>query len=183
MLTGCEGFLDEAPKLSQSSDITLSTYAGLNNSVAGAYSPYASTTWYGAFYVLDAEMRAGNADIPTNTDFTSGRMMLAHDLSHNPTSTSGLWGLAYYQISAVNNVINNLDGKDVGNVTEQDLNNLKAECLFIRALAHFDMVRLYAPSYAKNPTAPGVPVILKTDATAQQMPARNTVTEIGRAHV
>ncbi|KAB2870859.1 MAG: RagB/SusD family nutrient uptake outer membrane protein [Bacteroidales bacterium] len=178
VLTGCEDFLVEKPLLDQSSDLTLSTYGGLNNSVAGAYSPYASTTWYGSFFVLDAEMRAGNATIPTNTDFTSGRMTVAYDLSYNPTATSGLWGLAYYQISAVNNVIDNLDGKATGTVTQQDLDNLKAECLFIRALAHFDLVRLYATSYAKNSSAPGVPIILHTDKTAQQMPARNTVAEV-----
>lgn len=175
VFSGCENFLDEAPILSQSSDITLSTYNGLNNAVAGAYSPLASTSWYGAFYVLDAEMRAGNATIPSNTDFTSGRMTVAKDLSYNPSATSGLWGFAYYVISAANNVLSNLEGKDVGEVTAQDLNNIKAEALFLRALAHFDMVRLYATSYAKNPTGLGVPIILTTDLTGQEMPERNTI--------
>ncbi len=178
LFTGCEGFLEEAPKLDQSTEITLSTYNGLNNAMAGAYAPLASTTWYGAFYVLEAEMRAGNATLPTNSDFTSGRMLVPHSLSYSPTTTSGLWGFAYFMISAANNVIENLPGKDVGDVTAQDLNNLKAEALFLRALAHFDMVRLYAPSYAKNPSAPGIPIILKTDVSAQEMPARNTVAQV-----
>jgi hypothetical protein len=178
VFTGCEDFLEEAPILEQSTDLTLSTYSGLNNAIAGAYSPLASTTWYGAFLVLDAEMRAGNATLPTNTDFTSGRMTVAHSLSYNPSSTSGLWGFAYYVISAANNVIDNLEGKDIGDITEQDLMNLKAEALFLRALAHFDMVRLYATSYAKNSSALGVPIILHTDASAQEMPARNTVEQV-----
>ncbi|MGE0079569.1 MAG: RagB/SusD family nutrient uptake outer membrane protein [Bacteroidales bacterium] len=178
VLPSCDNFLTEAPKLSQSSDLTLSSYAGLNNSVAGAYSPLADGTWYGAFYVLDAEMRAGNATIPSNSQFTSGRMMLAHDLSYNPTSTSGLWGYAYYVISAANNVIDNLEGKESLEVSAQDLNNLKAECLFLRALAHFDLVRLYATSYAKNSAALGIPIILHTDKTATEQPARNTVAEV-----
>lgn len=175
---GCEDYLVEQPRLSQSSEITLSTYNGLNNVVAGAYSPLADGTWYGAFYVLDAEMRAGNATIPSNTDFTSGRMTTARDLTYSSNATSGLWGYAYYVISAVNNVMHNLEGKDVDGVTTQDLNNLKAESLFLRALAHFDMVRLYAPAYTKNPDAPGVPIILKTDETATEQPARNTVAEV-----
>lgn len=177
-LTGCEKFLDEAPILSQSTDLTMSTYNGLNNSVAGAYSPLASVNWYGAWLVLESEMRAGNATIPTSTDFQSGRMQVSRDLSYNPNSTSALWGYAYFVISAVNNVIDNLDGKESLSVTAQDLKNLKAECLFLRALSHFDLVRLYATSYAKNPAAPGVPIILHTDKTAQQMPARNTVAEV-----
>jgi hypothetical protein len=178
VFAGCEGYLEEPPILTQSTDLTLSSYAGLNNAVAGAYSPLASGTWYGSFFVLDAEMRAGNAAIPSNTDFTSGRMQVPRDLTYSSTVTSGLWGLGYFVISAANNVINNLPGKDVGGVTAQDLNNLKAEALFLRALSHFDMVRLYATSFAKNSSAPGLPIILVTDATGKQMPARNTVAEV-----
>jgi len=177
-LSGCDDFLVEQPVLTQSSEITLSTYNGINNVVAGAYSPLADGTWYGAFYVLNAEMRAGNATIPTNTDFTSGRMTLARDMNYSANATSGLWGYGYFVISAVNNAMDNLEGKDVGGVTVQDLNNLKAECLFLRALAHFDMVRLYATAYSKNPDAPGIPIILKTDESATEQPARNTVAEV-----
>lgn len=175
---GCEDFLVEDPLLSQSTELTLSDYRGLNNAVAGAYAPLAAGAWYGSFFVLDAEMRAGNATIPTNTDFTSGRMMVPFSMSYSSTTTSGLWGLAYYVTSAANNVINNLEGKDVGDVTQQDLNNLEAEALFLRALSHFDMVRLYGHSYAKNPSGMGVPIVLVTDATAEEMPPRNTVEDV-----
>jgi hypothetical protein len=178
VFTGCEDYLEEAPLLDQSSVLTLSTYNGLNNAIAGAYAPLASGTWYGSYFVLDAEMRAGNATIPTNTDFTSGRMRVPYDLSYNPSSTSGLWGLAYYVISMANNVMANLEGKDVDLITVQDLNNLKAEALFLRALSHFDLVRLYADSYAKNPDGLGVPIILTTDNTGKEMPARSTVSEV-----
>lgn len=178
MLAGCKEFLVEEPILSQSTEITLSTYNGLDASVAGAYSPLASSTWYGAFYVLNSEMRAGNAAIPTNTDFTSGRMLTAKNLSYSSDNTSGLWGFGYFVISAANNVIDNLEGKESSDVTAQDINNLKAECLFLRALAHFDIVRLYATSYVKGASEAGIPVILKTDASGQEMPARNTVAEV-----
>lgn len=175
---GCEDFLVEPPLLTQSTEISLSTYNGLDAAIAGAYSPLVSLSWYGSFFVLDAEMRACNATVPTNSDFTSGRMRTPYDLAYNPSVTSALWGYAYYTISAVNNVIDNLEGKDGDNVTVQDLNNLKAEALFLRALSHFDLVRLYATAYAKDQNAPGVPVILHTDATATEQPARNTVKEV-----
>ena len=176
--SGCQDFLEEAPMLTQSSDLTVSTYNGLNNAVAGAYAPLADRTWYGSFFVLDAEMRAGNATIPDNSDFISGRMTVPYNLSYNSTTTSAVWGLAYYVISMSNNVIDNLDGKDGGDITIQDLNNLKAEALFLRALSQFDLVRLYAQSYAKNPDGLGVPIILHTDKTASEQPSRNTVKEV-----
>lgn len=179
-LSGCKNFLVQDPILSQSTEIALSDYNGLNTAVGGAYSILADGTWYGGQgVVLDAEMRAGNAMIPTNPDFTSGRGTVPYTLNYNVSSTSGLWGYAYYMISAVNNVLEVIDTKGeeliVTGVTKADVNNLQAEALFLRALAHFDLIRTYAN--LSDLTSMGVPVILKTDKTAQEMPARNTVTE------
>ena len=56
----CQDFLTRDPKLSQSTEITLSTYDGLNDATFGAYSALASTSWYGQQWIVDAEMRSGN---------------------------------------------------------------------------------------------------------------------------
>lgn len=157
LASSCQDFLTEDPVMSQSTELTLSDYNGLNKSVAGAYAPLADGSWYGAFYVLDAEMRAGNAMIQLGTPFSSGRMSVPYHMNYNPNSTSGLWSTAYYVISAVNNVLKVIDEKGnemiSSSVTAADLNNLKAEALALRALAHFDLLRLYghldgsAPEY------------------------------------
>ena len=72
----------------------------------------------------------------------------------------------------------NLEGKEGPDASAQDINNLKAECLFLRALAHYDLVRMYAQPYCYSAGAahPGVPVVLATDPSAK--PARNTVAEV-----
>jgi hypothetical protein len=171
---GCQEFLTEDPILSQSTQLTLSTYQGLSNAVQGAYSPLVSPGWYGASFVLDAEMRSGNGKI--NPDHHSGRYAVPYNLNYTEGSTSGVWGYGYYVISAVNNVLENLEGKESGEVTEQDIKNLRAECIFLRALSHFDLVRTYAKAYTVDNTAPGVPYIFVTDPAGE--PARNTVKEV-----
>ena len=173
--SSCNDFLVKEPILSQSTEITLSTFDGLNSALAGAYSPLASSTWYGPGFVFEAEMRSGNGKKPTEGDFDSGRYSGSYNISYNPSSTSGLWGYGYFVISAANNVLANLEGKEGGDVTAADINNLKAEALFLRALSHFDMVRLYAQPYGYNQNGPGVPVVLATDPAG--MPARGTVAE------
>ena len=100
LATGCKDFLVEDPLLTQSTELTLSTYSGLNKAVGGAYTPLGDGTWYGAFLVLDSEMRVGNAMIPTNSDFASGRMTVPYTMAYNESSTSGLWSYAYFTISA-----------------------------------------------------------------------------------
>ena len=148
LAVSCQNFLVEDPLLDQSTELTLSDYNGLNKAVAGAYAPLVDGTWYGAFFVLDAEMRAGNAMIPTNTNFQSGRMMVPYYMTYDPSATSGLWSFGYFAISACNNVINaienNAENLKSSSVTDADLHNLKAEALALRALAHFDLLRLYS---------------------------------------
>lgn len=176
--TGCKDFLVEAPVLSQSNELVLSTYEGLDKAVAGAYSPLASTSWYGADFVIMNELKTSNGKKWIGSTWDSGRCNDMYNNNYNANSTSGLWGYAYFVISAVNNVMDNLEGKETPDVTAQDLNNLKAECLFLRALSHFDLVRTYAQPYCFTDDAShdGVPVVLKTDPAAK--PARNTVKEV-----
>lgn len=182
VLSSCgKDFLERAPKLAQSDVLTLSTYDGLNLSTAGAYAPLSSTSWYGAHFILDNEMATGNGKRwgIIYDKYESGRYKDEYSVLYTPGSTSPLWSAAYYAISAANNVINAIDAEGAEfDASEQDLKNLKAECLFIRALSHFDLVRVYAMPY--NYTADhshyGVPYIYKSDSEAK--PARETVGKV-----
>ena len=135
VLSGCQDFLTRAPKLDQSDVLTVSTFEGLDNIVSGNYSYLSETSWYGQSWVIDSEMRSGNGikDMTRET----GRCVAAYTWNYTPDNTSSMWPICYYTVAAANNVIDNLEGKATDGVTEQDLNNLKAECLFMRAFAHF----------------------------------------------
>ena len=173
-LTGCKGFLEEAPVLSQSDKLTLSTIDGLDKCVAGAYAPLTDASWYGSDWILYNEMKTSNGKKYIGTAYDSGRLNDYYNVSYTPNATSGVYSAAYYVISAVNNVLDNLEGKG----TEAQRNNLKAECLFLRALSHFDAVITYAQPYCYTADAShmGVPVVLHTDAAAR--PERATVKEV-----
>lgn len=174
-LSSCNGFLTEEPVTELDTEKVLSTYESLNKATLGAYSALNDGTWYGAGFVLSCELRAGNAKNPTNTDFTSGRYINEYSWIYLDSSTSGLWTYAYFVIAQANNIINNVDGKETIDVTTQDLNNIKAEALFLRALSYFDLLRTYAQPYTYEPQGLGVPVVLTVDKDAR--PARNTVAE------
>ena len=171
-LASCDDFLTEEPKTSQSNELTLVDYTGLNKATAGAYAPLYANSWYGAGFVLSSELRGGNARRATLK--SSGRYTTEYSWNYNESATSGLWYDAYYVISAANNIINNLEGKESEEATTQDLNNLKAECLFLRAISYFDMLRTYAQPYTHAPNSLGVPVVLVSEVGT---PARNTVAE------
>ncbi len=174
-VTGCEDFLTREPKLQQSSEITLSSYDGLNDATWGAYYYLSSTGWFGGDWIIDSEMRSGNGK--KSNEWNSGRCVQPYIWNYTETSTSGMWSYCYLTVAMANNVIDNLEGKATGDVTEQDLNNLKAECLFIRAISHFCNVLTYGQPYTyvvkNDPESLGVPYIYHTDPNG--LPARETV--------
>ncbi len=186
LTSGCKDFLKEEPFLTQSNALALIDYNALDKAVAGAYSPLADGTWYGADLVLTSEMRADNATIPTSTSFQSGRYQPPFYMTYSADATVGLWGYGYYVISAVNNVLEAIEEKGIDeyakdDITPQDIKNLQAECYFLRALSMFDMARTYAYSPAKAAAVnfnDCIPIVLKTDKTAKEQPARNTVAEV-----
>ena len=175
VFSGCEDFLKREPHLQQSTDITLSTYSGLNDATHGAYANIGSTGWYGQGWVINCEMRSGNG--MKSTFANTNRFSQPYNWNYTEDNTSGMWSNAYVTIAMANNVIDNLEGKDVDGVTAQDLDNLKAECLFIRALAHFCNVLTYGQPYtycaAQDRESLGVPYVYHTDPKGK--PKRETV--------
>ena len=185
-LTSCsKDFLDRAPKLQQTTEIQLGTYDGLDAATLGAYYYLGSTGWYTQARVVDNEMRAGNG--MKQAFKNSGRCLtpMVWNYTADATNTT-MWAYCYYTVAMANNVMDNLDGKADGvTVTDQDLNNLKAECLFLRAFAHFENVLVFGQPYtyvkaneaaltAKNDGSTlGVPYIFHTDPSGK--PARETV--------
>jgi hypothetical protein len=173
-VTACsEDFLTQLPRLSQSNEISLSTYEGLNNATLGAYSLLCSSNWYGAGFVITADLKGGNAK---RGPINSGRYVNEYLWNNSASATSMLWSDAYSTIARANNVINTIDGgfKEAG-VEQGQLNTLKGECLFLRAISHWDLVRMYSQPYVSGRTNLGVPVILVTE---NAYPKRKSVGEV-----
>lgn len=174
LITACsEDFLVQVPRLSQSNELSLSSYTGLKNATTGAYSMLCSQNWYGSSFIITADLKGGNAK---RGPINSGRFVNEYLWNNNPNATIGLWNDAYATIAKVNNVINTIEGgfKEAG-VTQSQLDVLKGECLFLRALSHWDLVRIYSQPYIAGTGNMGIPVVLKTE---NGYPARNTVGEV-----
>lgn len=170
--TACEDFLVKEPRLSQSNELILSTFKGLDNSTGGAYSQLCDVPWYGAGLVITADLKGGNAKRGSKE---SGRYVDEYLWNNRPGATSGLWTVAYSTIAKANNVLEVLDGGFAESGVEQgQLDELKGECLFIRGLSYFDLARMYCQPYSAGTGNMGVPVVLVTE---NGYPTRNTVGE------
>lgn len=183
LTTGCKDFLEQGPILSQSTDLTLSTFSGIENATAGMYAPLASTTWYSADRIIVPEMRSGNGTKSRGDDYDSNRYFTDYEWNYSVDGTSGMWSYGYYVISAANNIIDAIDNDSEtilasdNTATEQDLANLKAEALFMRAFSHFEIALVFSQAYSKGRDNLGIPVITAPDPELDDKPARNTVGE------
>ena len=177
----CEGFLEQEPTGSQSDVLTLSKYEGLNSAAAALCGMFQSDGWMDGQLTVAAEMMVGNARNPIQEP-GSGRYTGLTTWNYHKSSTLGLFSYGYYAVACCNNIINNLEGKTTNTVTQQMVDNVKAEALFVRAFVMHQMVCVYAQpySYVKNlpkedPKSLGIPVVLKTEFG---FPARNSVVEV-----
>ena len=172
--------LTKEPPMDQSDELALSTFEGIDGATAGNYR--AVISWYGASFPLTFDVMCGNGMVgPVNT----GRMRQEPAWNYTSTSTMGLWSSAYSAILGCNKALTAInEGKFTRDgVSDEQINNIKAENLFLRALAYFDLVRVYAQPYGyikangiTGVEAMGVPIVLKDDLSAR--PSRNTVAEV-----
>ncbi len=171
--TSCDDELTQLPPEQLSNDLVLSTYDNLVLATNGIYTQLYGTNWYGRDFTVIADLKGGNSkSSPLNT----GRFQTEYNWANNQSNTSALWTNAYYLISRSNNIINAIPEIDETGVTPVMLGQLKGEALFLRALAYFDLVRMYAQPYSLDDGAsPGVPVVLVTEIAS---PSRNTVAEV-----
>ena len=168
----CEDFLTQEPRIKQTTELTLSDYASLMNAAVAAYSPMYDDYWYARDFVVTADLKGGNSKI---SPLTSGRFVQEYLWNNTPSNTILLWTDAYDVIARANNIINALDGFEEAGVEEMDLLALEGEMKFIRALAYFDMARIYCPSYIEGrENAYGLPIVLVTEMGE---PSRNTLGE------
>ena len=173
--TSCEDFLYQQPKLSQTNELTLSTYEGLRASTLGAYEPLYRSTWYGRDFPVTADLKGGNSK---KGPISSGRFFTEYLWNNTPQATNGLWRRAYQLIARVNNVLEVIEGGfEEPGVEQADLDQLAGECKFLRGLAYFDLARMYCQPISQGAGASqlGVPVVLVTELG---QPARNTLGEV-----
>jgi hypothetical protein len=173
--TACEDFLYQEPRLSQTNELTLATFEGLQAAVQGVYTPLYSSDWYGRDFPVVADLKGGNSK---KGPISSGRFFTDYLWNNTPEASHALWTRAYELIARANNVLEVIDGGfEEPGVEQEDLDQLAAECKFLRGLAYFDLARLFCQPIAQGAGASqlGVPIKLVTE---NSQPARNTLGEV-----
>lgn len=172
IITSCEDELEQLPPEQLSNELSLGTYDNLVLATNATYTQLYAVNWYGRDFTVIADLKGGNAK---SSPLNSGRFQTEYNWANSQSESAGFFDNAYNLIARANNVINALVGFEELGVTQAQLDQLDGEAKFLRALAYFDLVRMYAQPYSYDPNSLGVPVVLVTEIAE---PARNTVAEV-----
>lgn len=158
------------------------TADGLKNAVNGAYALFKDhVTFAGSSSDNNMYLRQYfQASDFASDDIVCGQvtedpLFYSFSLSHSPTQANMryFWYISYKIISDVNTVIESVEKVAAPDNT---MKQLLGECYFLRALAHFNLVRFYAMPYTISPAADGV--VLRTSTSDPALKARSTVQEV-----
>lgn len=145
-LFSCNGYLEKQPRALLTPDKVLSDSVGIQSVLASAYRRMHQFEYYGRDMMLLGDVLADNARIAVNT----GRYTT--HINNQIFSHFDLWSNAPY--AAINDANYVLEGVNDPKVimSENLRKRLKAEALFLRALCHHDLLRVYSyePANAGN---------------------------------
>jgi tetratricopeptide (TPR) repeat protein len=163
---------DLEPTLAQikNLDTSINSTEDLEGILKGALNRLTQSNYYGRNFIITDEIRGINVFANGN----SGRFQTEAELNYIPSNNDGIWERAYAVIASANIIINadmeKLDGE------ANAINHIQGQAYFLRALAHFDLLRQYGQQYAGGGTL-GVPYVMEFKGE-ELSPARNSVQEV-----
>lgn len=141
LASSCKNLLDPQPLLYVSEDNSILNKKSADAALIGAYSALSQNNYQGNNFryivnLSDDNLRwVGNS--PSNREFD------VHDVFATNTSVSSLWGALYSTINISNNIIQTTPKVNDPTFSQSDRNVVIGEAYFIRAMAYFDLVRLW----------------------------------------
>lgn len=168
LLSSCDKNLE--PFDSKSNAVALATPSDLQIATYGTYAGLVISD-YTRFQHILSEYPGDNVALSGTTTDPLYNVYNYTDFPGNNVTTS-FWRQAYKVVFSANQIIERITDGESG-----VLDQLKGENLYLRAMAHFDLVRFFGRSFPQGDGSnPGVVIMDKTNGEA--LPARSTVKEV-----
>lgn len=159
-LSSCDDWLDVKPKSEIEGSEMFATQDGFKDVLNGIYTAMSETSLYGR------EMTYGLLDVIGGCYYEAGTNgVYSYALSNNYANSmvenliNNIWRRGYYAIATANELLNQLDNADRTMFAKDNYNIMKGEAIGLRAFLHFDILRLFAPSFGVDPDAEAIPYV------------------------
>ena len=178
----CMEWLDVKPYDKISQDELTSSESGFIKHLNGIYIELNSDMLYGgALSVEMIEVMGGAYQIGTDNSVWGNYKDLSeykYGTEYWRARMNETWNKAYALILNCNLLLESLENTDVS-FTGDNYKIIKGEALALRAMLHFDLLRLFGPVYSRNPEQPAIPYYKKYSITPNSpLTASEVATEI-----
>ncbi len=172
VVTSCDDELDQIPFDSFATENAFVTAADFENAIRGAYSALNRGSYYGGAFLANPDVLADNV---TFSRSGRGTKFTIHNWQYNAaTGYRGLYQDTYTVIYRANQILEFIDGFD-----GDSKNNITGEALALRALAHFDNVKVFAKIPTQSGDANGsLGIVYKTETDPLAQNPRQPVGEV-----
>lgn len=155
-------------------ETSIKTVEDLSGLLYGMFNRMTATAYYGRDVIIYGDIRSDNCWNNANSGrFSTPSTM---DMGEEDAYARDTWSAMYRVIASANIVIGQEDAEIEGDAAE--INQIIGQAYAIRALAHFDALKLYGQQNVTGGTM-GVPYVLTYKGTEESLtPARNTVDEV-----
>ncbi|MGC6401853.1 MAG: RagB/SusD family nutrient uptake outer membrane protein [Flavobacteriaceae bacterium] len=163
---------DLEPTLAQQKSVekSITDVSNLYGILKGTLNRLTASGYWGREVIATNEVRSDNVFSNGN----SGRYTTQGAFNYNENS-GGIWDNCYSVVAMANIIINT----DISTLTgDQDYGkHLQGSAYFLRALAHYDLVRFYGQQHAGGSL--GVPIVTTFKGEEEELfPSRNSVVEV-----
>jgi len=162
------------PTLAQNKAVetSITSLEDIQGLLYGAYDRMTNSAYYGRDFIIFGEVRSDNCFSNGN----SGRFVTpaAMKMGDDDGYALNTWAQIYRVIANANIII----GQDPSKLTgDKDvINNVIGQAYAVRALAHFDLLKLYGEQHVTGGNNLGIPYVMQYKGD-DLLPARNTVAE------
>ncbi|CAL1518517.1 RagB/SusD family nutrient uptake outer membrane protein [Chitinophaga sp. MM2321] len=140
--SSCKKFLESNPVSQVSEDNFYKTEADFRQAVVGAYSAFSQVYHGNSYYCLLVDLRADNTtELTAGGDGNDAKRNIDEFLEvPDNEHLTAFWQNSYILISRVNNIISRIDASAIDDQFKQQY---ASESKVLRALAYFNLVRLF----------------------------------------
>jgi starch-binding outer membrane protein, SusD/RagB family len=166
-ISACD-VLDVQPYHSMPADEAITDSAQVQSAIIGCYDALQSGSYYGLDFLIWGDLPADNLKhvgiTVTWADIDNNNILADNGL------VEGTWAAIYRVLSRVNNTMDQIPNIDNERLTQTGKNVALAELRFLRALAHYDLMRLFGP----------IPIRDRAVSSDEESlnPPRNSITDV-----
>jgi hypothetical protein len=161
-LMSCSKWLDVTPKSEVSQGALFSTQSGFEEALNGVYSRCTQEDSYGK------EITCGFLDVLaqnyviTSQDPQAYRQTSIYNYEEENfmRRRDDAWKALYAAIANSNLILHHIKGQEKL-FAGQEYSLIKGEALALRAYLHFDLLRMFGPSYVSDPNAKAIPYVME----------------------